>query len=134
MAEINTQGLKRTVQFDDNVHTILIAYEDRKGEWMNYAIDRAHFKRRIHQMEMILLPILKKKLAKLCTMSVSYHYGCILQIKDVDAIVHQCNCLTVKSHGLSQKISECFPWGDIYSHRTPVRGRNLAVTNHRGKP
>ena len=67
-------------------------------------------------------------------MSVSYHYGCILQIKDVDAIVHQCNCLTVKSHGLSQKISKCFPWGDIYSHRTPVRGRNLAVTNHRGKP
>ena len=64
MAEINTQGLKRTVQYDDNVHTILIAYEDRKGEWMNYAIDRAHFKRRIHQMEMILAPILKKKLAK----------------------------------------------------------------------
>ena len=22
----------------------------------------------------------------------------------------------------------------FYSHRTPVRGRNLAVTNHRGKP
>ena len=44
-------------------------------------------------------------------MYVCYHYRCILQIKDVDAIVHQCNCLTVKSHGLSQKISECFPWG-----------------------
>ena len=102
---------KRTVQFDDNVHTILIPFEDRKGECMNYAIDRAHFKRRIHQMEMILLPILKKKLAESfalyvrCTMS---RYGCILLIKDVDAIVHQCNCLTVKSHGLSQKISECF--------------------------
>ena len=67
-------------------------------------------------------------------MYVSYRYGCILQIKDVDAIVHQCNCLTVKSHGLSQKISECFPWGDIYRRRTPVRGRNLAVTNHHGKP
>ena len=87
MAEINTQGLKRTVQFDDNVHTILIAYEDRKGEWMNYAIDRAHFKRRIHQMEMILVPILKKKLSTsiwtLCKMSVSYSWGCILKIKDI---------------------------------------------------
>ena len=77
MAEINTQGLKRTVQFDDNVHTILIAYEDRKGEWMNYAIDRAHFKRRIYQMEMILLPTLKKNLAKsiydVCFISLRLH-------------------------------------------------------------
>ena len=24
--------------------------------------------------------------------------------------------------------------GDIYRRHTPVRGRNLAVTNHRGKP
>ena len=64
MAEINTHVLKRTVQVNDNVHTILISYEDRKGEWMNYAIDRAHFRRRIHQMETILLPTLKKKLAK----------------------------------------------------------------------
>ena len=39
MAEINnTQGLKRTVQLNDNVHTILIPYENRKGEWMNYAL------------------------------------------------------------------------------------------------
>ena len=30
MAEINTQGLKRTVQIDDNNHTIIISYEDRK--------------------------------------------------------------------------------------------------------
>ena len=64
MAKIYTQGLKRRVQFDDNVHTILIPYEDRKCEWMNYAIDNLHFKRRIHQIEMLLLPILKKRLAK----------------------------------------------------------------------
>ena len=31
---------KRTVQFDDNVHTIFIPFEDRKGECMNYAIDK----------------------------------------------------------------------------------------------
>ena len=77
MAEINTQGLKRTVQYDDNVHTILIAYEDRKGEWMNYAIDRAHFKRRIHQMEMILVPILKKKVSKVNSM----HDVCFLSLR-----------------------------------------------------
>ena len=43
MTEINIQGLKRTVQFDDNNHSMIIPYEDRKGEWMNYAIDSAHF-------------------------------------------------------------------------------------------
>ena len=64
MAEINTQGLKRTVQFDYNVHIILIPYEDRQGDCINYVISRAHFKRRIQQLEMILLPILKKKLSK----------------------------------------------------------------------
>lgn len=52
----------KKVQFNDNVHTLLVPYEDRKGEWMNYAIDRAHFRRRIQQTEIILLPILNKKI------------------------------------------------------------------------
>lgn len=43
----------KKVQFDNNVHTLLVPYEDRKDEWMKYAIDKAHFK-----TEMILLPIL----------------------------------------------------------------------------
>lgn len=25
----------KKVQFNDNVHTLLVPYEDRKGEWMN---------------------------------------------------------------------------------------------------
>jgi hypothetical protein len=40
---------------------MFIPYEDRKGEWMNYAIDRAHFKRRIQRIESILEPIMNKK-------------------------------------------------------------------------
>ena len=43
---------------------------------MNYAIDKLHHRRRIHQMEMILLPILKKTICK----------GYILQIKNADVI------------------------------------------------
>lgn len=56
----------KKVQFNDNVHTLLVPYEDRKGEWMKYTIDRAHFRRRIQQTEMILLPIMNKiiKLSK----------------------------------------------------------------------
>lgn len=50
----------KKVQFDNNVHTLLVPYDDRKGKWMNYANDRAHFRRRIQQPEMILLPILNK--------------------------------------------------------------------------
>lgn len=57
--------INEKVQFDDNVHTLLVPYEDRRGEGMNYAIDRAHFRKRIQQTEMIWLPILhEKKLLK----------------------------------------------------------------------
>ena len=38
----------------------------------------------------------------------------MLESKDVDVIIHQVNCLCIKAHGLSQKIAEKFPWGDIY--------------------
>lgn len=41
---------------------VFIPVEDRKGEWMTYAIDRAHFKRRIQQTESLISPILQKKL------------------------------------------------------------------------
>lgn len=52
-------------------------------------------------------------------MTVQYRYGCLLVIKDVDGIVHQCNCLTVKPHGLSEKISKTYSWGDLLQSHSP---------------
>lgn len=37
------------VKFDNIVHTLLVLYEDRKGERMKYVIDRGHVKRQIQQ-------------------------------------------------------------------------------------
>ena len=34
-----------------------------------------------------------------------------------DAIVHQCNCVTTKSHGLSSLVFEKWPEADLYSQR-----------------
>jgi|AntRauTorckE6833_2_1112554.scaffolds.fasta_scaffold12368_2 O-acetyl-ADP-ribose deacetylase (regulator of RNase III) len=34
-----------------------------------------------------------------------------------DMIVQQCNCVTIKSHGLAQAIKDKYPYGDIYSKR-----------------
>ncbi len=34
-----------------------------------------------------------------------------------DVIVQQCNCVTMKSHGLSETISKKYPYADIYSKR-----------------
>ena len=39
-------------------------------------------------------------------------------------IVHQCNCNTVKSHGLSKTIANKFPWADVYSKRIQIGSRN----------
>lgn len=50
-------------QFGDNVHTLLVLFEDRKGECMDeLAIENAFFLRRRfqHTEEMKLLPILKR--------------------------------------------------------------------------
>lgn len=54
--------MEKKIKFDDNVCTYLIPLEDRKGIWMQYAIDRAHFKRRIEKAEESLAPVLRKKL------------------------------------------------------------------------
>ena len=43
-------------------------------------------------------------------MGVKFIYGDLLKIRDVDAIVHQVNCLCVKAQGLSKQIAEKFPW------------------------
>lgn len=55
-------NIQKRVQFDHRVRIILIPYEERKGIWMQRAIDRAHFKRRIEHAETLLSPILLLKL------------------------------------------------------------------------
>lgn len=51
-----------------------------------------------------------------------------------DYIVQQCNCLTIKSHGLSKEIAKRFPEADLYSKRRQVNNRNLAVPEDRSTP
>ena len=44
-------------------------------------------------------------------------------------IAQQCNCVTVKSHGLSAQVSKKYPWADVYSRRKAIKnGRNCAKT------
>lgn len=66
--------------------------------------------------------------------SITYFDGDLLT-HPCDLIVHQCNCLTVRNHGLAAVIAEAMPEADIYARRAPVRaGRNLARPEDRGVP
>ena len=67
-------------------------------------------------------------------MSLRFRYGNVLDIVDAELICHQVNCLTVKSHGLSNQVALKYPWADIYHTRTPINGRNLASKDTRGIP
>lgn len=54
-----------------------------------------------------------------------------------DVIVQQCNCLTVRPHGLSKQIASVFPYADLYAQRKEDRtaaSRNVAVSKDRGRP
>ncbi len=52
-----------------------------------------------------------------------------------DAIVHQCNCITLKCLGLAQAIEEKFPHGRLYQKRTPITlNANLATEETRDVP
>lgn len=46
---------------------------------------------------------------------------------DSNYLAHQCNCNTVKSHGLSKTIADKWPWADIYSKRVPIGSRNATI-------
>lgn len=59
--------------------------------------------------------------------------GDLLQAPD-DYIVQQCNCLTVRAHGLSAAIAVKFPEANVYKQRRGVGQRNLAMLEDRGKP
>ena len=60
---------KRRVHFDDNVKVYPLVTWDyasraaRKGPWMQYARDRAWFKKRIQYMQVMLAPILNAQVA-----------------------------------------------------------------------
>ena len=60
--------------------------------------------------------------------------GDLTEWKGVDAIVHQCNCLTVKAHGLSAQIANKYPWADVYRYRRRAGIRNLAIPADRKEP
>ena len=59
--------------------------------------------------------------------------GSLLDTK-VKYIVQQCNCLTVRAHGLSQVIVDKYPWADPYGCRKSMGKRNCAIENDRDKP
>ena len=59
--------------------------------------------------------------------------GDILNAKEV-YIAHQCNCLTIRSHGLSKTISIKYPWSNIYSLRRGIGRRNYAIEQDQDKP
>jgi len=52
-----------------------------------------------------------------------------------DYLVHQCNCLTIKSHGFSELVGLAFGQeADVYATRQPVPGQNLSMVETRGFP
>lgn len=56
-----------------------------------------------------------------------------LLTSNADVIVQQCNCVTIRAHGLSSKISAAFPYADLYGTRT-AQSSNTATKETRGVP
>ena len=56
--------MKKRVNFSKYVSAINIPYEDRKGEWMQMAVDRCRFKRRIANYQMSLRRKLRKHIVE----------------------------------------------------------------------
>ena len=47
-------------------------------------------------------------------------------------IAQQCNCVTIRAHGLSQSIAVKYPYANVYAKRSSVgRGRNCAKITSR---
>ncbi len=53
---------------------------------------------------------------------------------NVDVILQQTNCLTVRPHGLSESISKKYPYANVYENRRAIGNRNLAVPEDRDIP
>lgn len=54
--------MEKKIQFNDHVQIFIVPFEERKGIWMQYAMDRTHFRRRIEKNESLLAPVLCQKL------------------------------------------------------------------------
>ena len=71
-----------------------------------------------------------------------FRFGDLTEWTEADAIVHQCNCLAVKAHGLSAQIARKYPWGDVYRYRrsqgesfwSHYHRKNLALPADRKEP
>jgi O-acetyl-ADP-ribose deacetylase (regulator of RNase III) len=59
--------------------------------------------------------------------------GNILNSKE-KYILQQCNCLTVRSHGLSKTLADKWEWADVYKNRRSLNNRNLAIESDRDEP
>jgi len=49
-------------------------------------------------------------------------------------VIQQCNCTTVRSHGLSKTISEKWPYCTVYTDRQQIPTKNLATEDSRSTP
>lgn len=58
--------------------------------------------------------------------------GDILECEE-EYLMQQCNCLTVKAHGLSQTLSDKWSWANVYTTRKSLNGRNLAIEKDRAR-
>lgn len=63
---------------------------------------------------------------------VSYVVGDLLS-GDCDLIVQQCNCVTIKSHGLSEDIKAKYPYADLYSKRKSLSTNKASVCDNPGE-
>lgn len=59
--------------------------------------------------------------------------GSLLEAQEA-YIAHQCNCVTVRSHGLSKLIAKEFPYADVYGMREKIGRRNCCVDSDRAEP
>jgi len=66
-------------------------------------------------------------------MPIIYKEGDLLE-SGVGVICQQLNCLAVRPHGLSETISNRFPYANVYSRRRSNGGRNLAIKEDQGIP
>lgn len=74
----------------------------------------------------------KSQVTSATPFTISVVKGDLIEAK-VDAIVQQCNCLTVRSHGLSAYIATKLDI-DHYSLRKPIGKKNLAIKEDRDVP
>ena len=49
-------------------------------------------------------------------------------------ICQQCNCISVRPHGLSASIANKYPHANPYSIRRPMKGRNMAISSDIATP